>query len=224
MTYAFVSYSRGDRDLAGRLIRKLVESGIQVWVDHANIPPGAAWDAAIQSALDGAVATIVVLSPEAVRSPNVLDEISFSLDHRKLVIPVLLRPCEKPLRLSRIQHVDGTGDMDRAIDQLKVLLQGALKQPPADEPRAEPRPAAQTPDVPKKGASMPVPALTLTALAALAIIAALWSWFGVRTPTPTPVKAPLPVADAPRQAAQPVKIDPCALPFDQRPVSCLTTR
>ncbi len=49
---------------------------------------------------------ILVLSPSSVKSSNVRNEITFALDEKKTIIPILHRDCEIPLQLRRIQYID----------------------------------------------------------------------------------------------------------------------
>ncbi|MGA1983498.1 MAG: TIR domain-containing protein [Acidobacteriaceae bacterium] len=103
---AFVSYSREDSGFALRLAGELKAAGVVVWLDQLAIKPGHRWDDAVGVALTGAQQVIVILSPASVKSENVLDEISFGLDHGKTIVPVLYKDCVKPVRIQRIQHID----------------------------------------------------------------------------------------------------------------------
>jgi hypothetical protein len=80
---------------------------------------------------------IVVLSPAAIASNNVLDEVSFALDEGKIVVPILLQDCTIPFRLRRLQYVDFTRDYEPALAQLLRNL--ALADSTAEQPR---KPAA----------------------------------------------------------------------------------
>jgi hypothetical protein len=65
---------------------------------------------------------IIILSPAAVVSNNVMDEVSLALESGKNVIPVLLSECKLPFRLKRLQWVDFTGDYDSGLNQLLETL------------------------------------------------------------------------------------------------------
>jgi hypothetical protein len=75
-----------------------------------RIEPGQRWDRAIAEQLAACDRLIVLLSPEAVESEIVLDELTYALEHKKDVVPVLLRDCELPLRLRRFQYIDSRND------------------------------------------------------------------------------------------------------------------
>jgi hypothetical protein len=114
----FFSYSRSDKEFASQLAKSLRSEGIFVWLD-VDIPVGVPWDRAIQDALESADSLLVILSPSAVDSENVMDEVSLALERKKQIIPLLYRPCNVPLRLRRLQYIDFTGQYDNA---LRLLL------------------------------------------------------------------------------------------------------
>ncbi len=65
---------------------------------------------------------LVILSPDSVESENVMDELSFALEKKVLVIPVLYRDCEIPFRIGRVQYVDFRSDHDKALKELLDTL------------------------------------------------------------------------------------------------------
>jgi len=110
MSFVFVSYSRVDQTFTTRLVKDLTKRGINIWFDQRNIKTGQRWDSTIQSALEGCTAFLIVLSPNSVKSENVLDELAFALEEGKPIIPVLYQDCSVPLRLRRVQHIDLRSD------------------------------------------------------------------------------------------------------------------
>ena len=141
----FVSYSRADSEFALKLASDLRANGASVWLDQLDIAPGARWDSAIEDALRRSARVIVLLSPKAVASQNVLDEVSFALDEGKTIVPVLVETCAVPMRLRRLQHVDFTPGYDAALGRLLVTLGVARTSvsrtaTPPREPEAEPPP------------------------------------------------------------------------------------
>lgn len=130
---AFLSYSRSDEVQALMVAQKIRAIGVQLWVDKLDIRAGEKWDSAIQSALQNSTHVIVLLSQEAVASENVLDEIGLALDDKKTIIPLLLKPCDRPLRIRRIQYIDCTSDLDHATLLLSVRLQSSTCFSPAEK-------------------------------------------------------------------------------------------
>jgi len=121
----FLSYSREDAEFALKLAQDLRSAQANVWIDKLDITAGMRWDQAIETAMETCVRFMVVLSPDAVDSDNVMDELAFALEERKTIIPVLYRPCKIPFRLRRIQYVDFTGDYGASLDSLIAVLNTA---------------------------------------------------------------------------------------------------
>ena len=113
----FLSYSRSDERIALRLAKDLRAGGIAMWVDQLDIRPSEHWDKAIERAVASCRGLVVILSPRSVASDNVADEISFAIDSGKSVVPVMIERCTLPLRLTRMQVIDATGNYERALRQ-----------------------------------------------------------------------------------------------------------
>jgi hypothetical protein len=113
----FLSYSRSDEEFALRLARDLQSRGVDMWVDRFSIRPSEHWDRAIERAIRNCRNVIAVLSPRSVASENVADEISLAIDAGKPIIPVVIEPCDLPLRLTRRHLIDATGSYDLALKQ-----------------------------------------------------------------------------------------------------------
>lgn len=141
MTTYFLSYARADAPFALRLADGLIGAGVSVWVDQYDIRPSQHWDRAIETALRACRGLIVILSPRSVASPNVADEVSVALNDGKTLIPVLMEPCTLPLRMTRMQYIDATGDYDAAFQ----LCLAALSDPQAPPPLPEAELRAESP-------------------------------------------------------------------------------
>jgi hypothetical protein len=120
----FLSYSRADETFALRFATDLRERGIAMWVDQLDIRPSEHWDRAIERAVHECRGLLVILSPRSVESDNVADEISFAIDHGKPVLPVMIEKCRLPLRITRMQVIDATGNYERALGQALDVLSG----------------------------------------------------------------------------------------------------
>lgn len=114
----FFSYARSDGEFALKLATDLRAGGARVWVDQLDIAGGQRWDMAIENALRTCQGMVVILSPESVSSNNVLDEVSYALEHDKLIVPVIHRSCEVPYRLRRLQRIDLTSSYQVGLDRL----------------------------------------------------------------------------------------------------------
>jgi len=111
----FISYSRADIQFALRLADDLRKAGVVVWIDQRDIRAGEHWDIAIETALNSVTTVLVLLSPAACVSKNVMDEVSFAMNKGKRVIPVLRLECEIPFRLERLQWIDVTRDYEHGL-------------------------------------------------------------------------------------------------------------
>ena len=115
---AFLSYARADAEFVLRLAKDLREGGAGVWIDQLDIAPGQRWDRAVEDALAKCAQLLVILSPTAVESTNVMDEVNLALEDGKTVVPVLHRECNIPFRLRRLQYVDLTLNYEAGLDRL----------------------------------------------------------------------------------------------------------
>lgn len=148
----FLSYARSDSEFALKLARELREAGANLWVDQFDISAGDRWDRAVHIALKASPCLLVILSPAAVASENVMDEVSFALDKEKKIVPVLYRDCDIPLRLTRVQRLDFTTEYDRAFEELlKSLTVGetSARDPVSDEAKEQTKRATLTPSFDK---------------------------------------------------------------------------
>src|SRR6516225_1702334 len=120
MPAAFFSYSRDDSEFVLRVAGDLKTAGANVWLDQMDIVPGQRWDEAIERALADCPRMLVVLSPAAVHSTNVMDEVSFALQEGKTVVPIFFRDCAIPFRLRRVQYIDLRFDYSHGLTESQV--------------------------------------------------------------------------------------------------------
>jgi hypothetical protein len=118
----FLSYSRSDEDFALRFAKDIRTRGVAMWVDQLDIRPSAHWDRAIERAVRDCRGIVVILSPRSVASDNVADEISFAIDSKKSVLPVMIERCTLPLRITRMQVIDATNSYEKALQQCVAEL------------------------------------------------------------------------------------------------------
>ena len=139
----FISYAREDSEFGLRLAKDLRAAGLDLWLDQLDIHPGERWDESVEKALRSSASLLVVLSPTAVQSNNVMDEISFALEENKRVIPILHRACEIPFRLRRVQHIDFTAEYQGGLRRLLRSL--GIEDRPTGPERQESAEAGPTP-------------------------------------------------------------------------------
>jgi hypothetical protein len=130
--FCFVSYARADERFALRLAEDLRRRGIAIWIDQLNIRTSDHWDRAIEHAIRESSSVLVILSPRAVVSDNVADEITLAVDGAKTIIPVVIEACRLPLRLARMQLIDATSAYELALRQcLDAIKVAAMITPDA---------------------------------------------------------------------------------------------
>jgi len=89
--YIFASYShRNMRDVFG-IIRKISHDRFRVWYDE-GIEPGNEWPEEVGRALTACRLFLVFMSPDAVESRNVRNEINMALSENKAIMVVFLQP------------------------------------------------------------------------------------------------------------------------------------
>jgi hypothetical protein len=118
----FLSYARKDSQSALKLASDLKAMGVDVWLDQLDISPGERWDRAVEAALSSSTRLIVILSPASMASENVMDEVSYAIEEKKDIVPVIFEDCERPLRMRRFQYIDFTADYAAALKKLLSLL------------------------------------------------------------------------------------------------------
>jgi len=102
-----MSYARQDSAFASQLANELEAAGHHVWQDVDDLRGGQDWLTAIDQALKQCDRMVLVLSPAALASNWVQNEVAQAISLRKAVIPVLIQATtELPFYLTRIQQID----------------------------------------------------------------------------------------------------------------------
>ena len=122
----FISYSRGDTSFVEQIASHFINDGLIVSLDKTGVKPGEMWAPKIQKLIQESFCVLVVLSPESVTSPNVLNELSFALDEGKTVVPLIIRDCQIPLRLCGIEYCDFRQDHQGGIKALMRAIRPTL--------------------------------------------------------------------------------------------------
>src|SRR5262245_53367199 len=101
MTSVFLSHNHNDKAFARRLASDLTKWGVQVWLDEAEILVGDSLIGKIREGIDRMDYVAAVLSPEAVQSRWVQEELDVAMNQqisgqKVRVLPLLCRPCDLP--------------------------------------------------------------------------------------------------------------------------------
>jgi TIR domain len=109
--HVFISYSRSDQTFVQHLVDRLVECGVTVFFDEADIAIGGSLAEALQQAVRDAQYVLVVMSPSYFASQWARHELNLALEEefkkgRTKVIPLLVRDCDIPGLLSSKMYAD----------------------------------------------------------------------------------------------------------------------
>src|SRR5690349_20014170 len=96
----FFSYSRAVApDFALKLAVDHQKEGFNVWIDQQDIRAGSEWDLEIEKALETCDCLLFIESDKSVVSQNVLDEVYYAMDEKKMVLPVIYKDSKTPFRI-----------------------------------------------------------------------------------------------------------------------------
>jgi len=105
----FISYSRRDQEFVTRLASELDAHFAGVWFDQAAIQVGEKWHDEILEGIQACKAFILVLSPDAMRSRYVREELSRAQQYQKIIFPVIYR------------HANWTDDFASLIKEVQTI-------------------------------------------------------------------------------------------------------
>ncbi len=138
----FISHSHKDQRIAEELSSRLAVAGVKVWLAEKEVLPGDNWSLAVGKALQRSDAMVVLLSPDAVESPDVRREIAFAFASPRFegrVVPVVVRPTGGIpwfLRTFPMIHLRGTRgqSLKRLAEKIVEALTGAAEEERLVEP------------------------------------------------------------------------------------------
>ena len=129
--YIFASYAHKNMKEVFGVIKKLVDARYRVWYDE-GIEPGNEWPEEVGKALTGCQLFLVFMSPSAMESRNVRNEINFASGANKGIMVVNLQPAElsegMKLQIGTVQFINKHEMSDADfIDKLKRVLDPMLR-------------------------------------------------------------------------------------------------
>lgn len=224
----FISYSSEDRAWVDRLANALRAAGWEPWVDHNEISGGTEWRTSIVRGLKTCDAFLIILSPNSVRSKNVVKELSLAEEFGRRLLPVEMAAANEgsdmKYQLAGLQRVSfvsapfevGVGHLLAALESGDL---GTVEVPSFTEgfgegtlPGAAPPgnkdavPADKTRRQRKKRPSPVLPLVVLLLAGAALVYLLKPDLFAGPTPqaSPAPVAAATPAPD-PAEAAAPAR-------------------
>ena len=119
----FISYSHNDKAFVKKLAGNLAKDERKVWWDFDALKGGQDWQNEIEKGISKCKNFLVVLTPDAMKSEWVANEIAFAQQKGKRIIPLRLKECDVPIGLIRKQYVDFTNKTHKiATDELLDIL------------------------------------------------------------------------------------------------------
>lgn len=157
---AFVSHAHTNNAQCDPFVADFQRRGVSLYYDRANPQIGHDLGEALERELERATALIVMVTPAALASFWVREEISmfFALmarDPSRLLIPIKLEPCDLPPRLEARWWVDATNlAPDDVVDQVVQALAVGTQTPslPASPPPRDTLPPLGPAPVPANSA------------------------------------------------------------------------
>lgn len=138
---AFISYSHKDAVwVSGWLLPHLEAKGIRVCIDARDFDAGVPIVQEIERVVTNSAKTLVVLSPNYLESEwgafeNVMVQTMDPAARQRRLLPLLVTPCELPLRLKQLIYVDFSNpalaqfSLNRVIAAIKPA-NNPLERPP----------------------------------------------------------------------------------------------
>ena len=210
--HVFISHGSENRDEASALCAFIESRGVTAWMAPRDVRPGIDYSEALQAAIEGCTAFVVLVTDMANKSPYVRAETEMAFSNSKPIFPVRLsdiKPAPGLAFFLKIRHwTDAYGpgreaNLDGLARELLVLCGAAPAPLPPAPPSPAPAPPLPLPLPPPPPRPRPPPAFRPNpilakwpylagALLVVAIGLAIW-WFAVRGGGET-----MPPPDAPR--------------------------
>lgn len=111
MPDVFLSHSSKDKAFTRKLAERLIQSGVKVWLDEAELNIGDSLLMRISTAIENTDFVAVVLSHSSVQSSWVQSELQMAMtrelaDSKVRVLPIVIEPCEIPMFLRDKLYAD----------------------------------------------------------------------------------------------------------------------
>ena len=154
MDHVFISHGSEDRDEAVALCALVESHGVTAWIAPRDVRPGGDYSEALQAAIEGCAAFVVLVTDTANKSPYVRAETEMAFSNGKPIFPVRTSDIKPGAGLAfflKIRHwtdafgKDRDASLERLALELRTLTGVAPEVPPAPTPAPVPVPAAPAP-------------------------------------------------------------------------------
>lgn len=139
----FISYSSHDQAwVRGELLTRIEKTGLRAFVDFRDFTRGAPSIKECERGVEKCRKTLVVLTPNYLKSgwaefENIMVQTLDPANRDLRLLPLLKAPCDKPLRIGALTHIDFTDGADRDLAWRQLLV--ALSKPPEPQPQPQPQ-------------------------------------------------------------------------------------
>jgi len=123
-TTVCINFSQADAEFAGQLADDLAKNGVPTWAERITDPDNTAWALGVHPALETCSHMVVVLSPSAAESGEVVWAWTFFREKRKPVLIAQVADCEIPDGLRHLPRFDFTGDYRETFRRLIQAVSG----------------------------------------------------------------------------------------------------
>lgn len=125
----FISYSRRDQEFVTRLASDLDAQVAGVWFDQSSIQAGEKWHDEIMEGIRDCKAFILVLSPDAMESRYVREEVNKALELGKTIFPIIYRATRWTGEFETLTHEIQTLDLRSGsyTDNFQKLVDGLIE-------------------------------------------------------------------------------------------------
>jgi tetratricopeptide (TPR) repeat protein len=133
----FISYSSSDKDwVRGPLLERIEQAGLCAFIDFRDFTRGAPSIKEMERGVTVCRKTLIILTPDYIRSQwceieGIMLQTLSPANRDLRLIPLLKVPCERPLRISALTHIDFTesASLDLAWKQLLAALEVQPERP-----------------------------------------------------------------------------------------------
>jgi hypothetical protein len=125
-TKVFISYAHKDKTFAKKLAGELEGQGMKVWWDFETLKGGQDWQKEIERGIKQCDFFLVTLTPDAITSEWVGNEITYASLAQKTIIPLHLKKCDIPIGLIKKHYIDFEKQTQKAA--IKELLDRIRQQ------------------------------------------------------------------------------------------------
>ena len=201
----FISHSSKDKTIADAVCATFEANGIRCWVAPRDVPPGAAWGAAIVDAIQKSRVMVLIFSENANTSGQIAREVERAADYGVTIVPIRVEdvaPAQSlQYFLSNIHWLDALSPpLERRLQEIVAKIQPMLGERTGSAPIVTPKlPAQPTP----AGKQWWLPGIATVILLAAAILV----WRGYSRPIEKKESIATPAA-APSSVPAQVAVDP----------------